>query len=398
MDNKPQIRFDGFNGEWEQCKLGDVVSITMGQSPDGTTYSEIPGDYILVQGKADLKDGWVAPRIWTSQRTKAASAGDLIMSVRAPAGAIGKTAYDVVIGRGVAAIKGNEFIYQTLVKMDQDGFWKRISCGSTFDSINSDDISNAEIQISEVEEQKKIANYFSTLDNLITLHQHKCDRLIQLKKTIMEKMFPQNGAKVPEIRFSEFTGEWKQCKLGELGSLKNGMNFSKDAMDKGFPFVNLQNIFGKNTINEHDLGKAEASQKQLKEYNLIKGDVLFVRSSVKLEGVGETALVAESLENTTFSGFIIRFRDEEYMDNNFKRFVFTTKKIRNQIMSQATNSANKNISQPVLSNLNIELPDLEEQEKIGQYFSQFDHLITLHQRKLEKLRSIKKAFLEKMFV
>ena len=116
----PEIRFKGFTDPWEQRKLGDVVQITMGQSPDGTTYSDEPSDYILVQGNADLQNGWVCPRIWTTQITKKADAGDLIMSVRAPAGAMGKTAYNAVIGRGVAAIKGNEFIYQLLVKMDMD--------------------------------------------------------------------------------------------------------------------------------------------------------------------------------------------------------------------------------------------------------------------------------------
>ena len=121
---KPEIRFKGFTDDWEQRKLGEVCQITMGQSPKGSTYSAEPSTYILVQGNADLKDGWVCPRVWTTQKTKAAEAGDFIMSVRAPAGAMGKTAYNVVLGRGVAGIKGNEFIYQTLVKMDADGYWK----------------------------------------------------------------------------------------------------------------------------------------------------------------------------------------------------------------------------------------------------------------------------------
>ena len=158
---------------WEQRKLGDVVQITMGQSPDGSTYSDEPSDYILVQGNADLQNGWVCPRIWTTQITKKADAGDLIMSVRAPAGAMGKTAYNAVIGRGVAAIKGNEFIYQLLVKMDADGFWKTLSCGSTFESLNSDNIKNAEVKIPTTAEQIKIGGYFQQLDNLITLHQRK---------------------------------------------------------------------------------------------------------------------------------------------------------------------------------------------------------------------------------
>ena len=156
---------------WEQRKLGDVVQITMGQSPDGSTYSDEPSDYILVQGNADLQNGWVCPRIWTTQITKKADAGDLIMSVRAPAGAMGKTAYNAVIGRGVAAIKGNEFIYQLLVKMDMDGFWKTLSCGSTFESLNSDNIKNAEVKVPITAEQVQIGNFFRQLDNLITLHQ-----------------------------------------------------------------------------------------------------------------------------------------------------------------------------------------------------------------------------------
>ena len=166
-------KFRYIKNAWEQRKLGDVVQITMGQSPDGSTYSDEPSDYILVQGNADLQNGWVCPRIWTTQITKKADAGDLIMSVRAPAGAMGKTAYNAVIGRGVAAIKGNEFIYQLLVKMDADGFWKTLSCGSTFESLNSDNIKNAEVKIPTTAEQIKIGGYFQQLDNLITLHQRK---------------------------------------------------------------------------------------------------------------------------------------------------------------------------------------------------------------------------------
>lgn len=182
----PEKRFPGFTDDWEQRKLGDVVQITMGQSPDGSTYSDEPSDYILVQGNADLQNGWVCPRIWTTQITKKADAGDLIMSVRAPAGAMGKTAYNAVIGRGVAAIKGNEFIYQLLVKMDTDGFWKTLSCGSTFESLNSDNIKNAEVKIPTTAEQIKIGGFFQYLDNLIALHQRKLEEMKKQKKALMQ--------------------------------------------------------------------------------------------------------------------------------------------------------------------------------------------------------------------
>ena len=248
------------------------------------------------------------------------------------------------------------------------------------------------------EEQAMIGSYFQSLDHLITLHQRKCEQTKKLKKYMLQKMFPQNGAKVPEIRFDGFTYDWEQRKLGELGSLKNGMNFSKEAMGHGFPFINLQNIFGNNVIDVNKLELADATEKQLLEYSLLKGDVLFVRSSVKLEGVGEAALVPETLENTTYSGFIIRFRDEYGLNNDFKKYIFGTQKVRNQIMAQATNSANKNISQGVLENLTFEVPSFDEQAKIGEHFSNLDHLITLHQRKCDELKKMKKYMLQNMFI
>ena len=261
-----------------------------------------------------------------------------------------------------------------------------------------DKLIQCEMKMPTLEEQKKIGKYFDNLDHLITLHQRKCEQTKKLKKYMLQKMFPQNGAKVPEIRFDGFTYDWEQRKLGELGSLKNGMNFSKEALGHGFPFINLQNIFGNNVIDVNKLELADATEKQLLEYSLLKGDVLFVRSSVKLEGVGEAALVPETLENTTYSGFIIRFRDEYGLNNDFKKYIFRTQKVRNQIMAQATNSANKNISQGVLENLTFEVPSFDEQAKIGEHFSNLDHLITLHQRKCDELKKMKKYMLQNMFI
>ena len=261
-----------------------------------------------------------------------------------------------------------------------------------------DKLIQCEMKMPSLEEQKKIGKYFDNLGHLITLHQRKCEQTKKLKKYMLQKMFPQNGAKVPEIRFDGFTYDWEQRKLGELGSLKNGMNFSKEAMGHGFPFINLQNIFGNNVIDVNKLELADATEKQLLEYSLLKGDVLFVRSSVKLEGVGEAALVPETLENTTYSGFIIRFRDEYGLNNDFKKYIFGTQKVRNQIMAQATNSANKNISQGVLENLTFEVPSFDEQAKIGEHFSNLDHLITLHQRKCDELKKMKKYMLQNMFI
>ena len=185
----PQLRFTGFADAWEERKLGDEVLIVMGQSPNSENYTDNPNDHILVQGNADMKNGHVLPRVWTTQVTKQAEKNDLILSVRAPVGDIGKTAYDVVIGRGVAAIKGNEFIFQNLGKMKSDGYWTRYSTGSTFESINSTDIKEAIISIPTIEEQQKIGIFFNKLDDNISLHQLKLEKLQELKKGYLQKMF-----------------------------------------------------------------------------------------------------------------------------------------------------------------------------------------------------------------
>ena len=312
--------------------------------------------------------------------------GDFILTARvgANAGSLYRHAGKVKISDNTVFIQASqniEFLYQLLIQFDI----KKLSFGTGQPLVKASELKSLELMMpSDMKEQMRIGVYFKNLDSLITLHQRKCEEMKTLKKYMLQKMFPQNGQSVPQIRFSGFTEDWEQRKLGELGSLKNGMNFSKEAMGVGYPFVNLQNIFGNNVIDVSDLGKAMASDSQLKDYNLINGDVLFVRSSVKLEGVGEAALVPQTLENTTYSGFIIRFRDEYGLDNNFKRFVFGIDSVRNQIMSQATNSANKNISQSVLENLELAIPSKSEQQKIGAYFSNLDYLITLHHRKYMK--------------
>ena len=185
----PEIRLDGFKGEWENKILSEVTNITMGQSPKSENYTDNPNDYILVQGNADIKDKQVVPRLWTTEVTKTAEIGDIILTVRAPVGDIGKTDYNVVIGRGVAAIKGNDFIFYTLEKMKMTGFWNRFSTGSTFESISSNDIKEAIIQIPTLEEQQAIGAYFSNLDNLINSHQEKISQLETLKKKLLQDMF-----------------------------------------------------------------------------------------------------------------------------------------------------------------------------------------------------------------
>lgn len=245
---------------WEQRKLGSICKITMGQSPNGSTYSETPCDYILVQGNADLKDGWVVPRIWTSQITKTAKSGDLIMSVRAPAGAIGKTAYDVVIGRGVASINGNKFIYQTLKKYEIEGYWRKIATGSTFKSINSEDINDTILFVPiDDSEQKQIGSLFSKLDNLITLHQHKLNILKGIKKYMIFGMLNIEGGKnMPELESIIEKNLIDQLVLGDSQwTYRPDLKSEKDLWDN-FRYILEQN--NKDRLNGQPLSDNEFEQ------------------------------------------------------------------------------------------------------------------------------------------
>ncbi|ABN64007.1 restriction endonuclease subunit S [Shewanella baltica] len=185
----PEIRFKGFSGEWEEKELGSVTQITMGQSPSGENYTNNSNDFILVQGNADLKNGFVVPRVWTSEVTKTATQGALIFSVRAPVGEVGKTNYDVVLGRGVAAINANEFIFQQLKKLKSDNYWHKVSAGSTFDAISSTELDSTLIWVSSDSEQTAIGNYFQKLDTLINQHQQQITKLNNIKQACLSKMF-----------------------------------------------------------------------------------------------------------------------------------------------------------------------------------------------------------------
>ena len=320
----------------------------MGQSPDGSTYSDEPSDYILVQGNADLQNGWVCPRIWTTQITKKADAGDLIMSVRAPAGAMGKTAYNAVIGRGVAAIKGNEFIYQLLVKMDADGFWKTLSCGSTFESLNSDNIKNAEVKIPTTAEQIKIGGYFQQLDNLITLHQRQ----------------PFSHS-TPDISLSVqlihpfYTSSWEQRKAKEICSIGTGKSNTQDQVDDGkYPFY-------------------------------IRSDVP-VRSNKYLYDCEAVITIGDGNIGKVFHYVNGKFDLHQrcYKMTDFKDiwgkyfFYYFSTKFYDRAMKMTAKATVDSVRLEMISEMDIKKPpQISEQKQIAEFFANLDNLITLHQRK-----------------
>ena len=401
MSRVPRIRFKGFEEDWEQRKLGEICQITMGQSPDGSTYSQIPSDYILVQGNADLKDGWVYPRIWTTQKTKMAEAGDLIMSVRAPAGTMGKTYYDVVIGRGVAGIKGSEFIYQALVKMDSNGYWKILASGSTFESINSDVVNGAELMVTEnIDEQNKIGYYLASIDHLITLHQRKLEKLKIIKKLMLENLFPQNGEKTPKIRFSGFTEDWEQRKLGEFGKATGGISIESEFDEHGkYKVISIGSYSEESKYT--DQGIRVYKTKKTESRILNKNDLVMILNDKTSSGniIGRVLLVDK--DNT----YVYNQRTERIEINKSKFLpeylyqLLNSDNIREKIICASQGNTQIYVNWTVIREFTYKITtDIEEQGKIARFFISLNHLITLHQSKLDKLQKIKKSMLENMFV
>ena len=388
---KPDIRFKGFTDDWEQRKLGDVTQIIMGQSPDGSTYSETPKDYILVQGNSDIKDGWVEPRLWTTQVTKKADVGDLIMSVRAPAGSMGKTAYNVVIGRGVAAIKGNEFIFQSLIKKDIEGFWKKITTGSTFESLNSNDIKNSNLLVPVNEEQIKIGQYFSQLDNLITLHQRECNQLKELKKTMLKKMFPRDGSNIPEVRFAGFTDDWEQRKLGELlEKYEDPVETPHDGYERLGIRSHAKGTFHSFVESGEELNSARMHRVAANKFIL----------NITFAWEHAVAITDKNDEGKLVSHRFPQFSFDKCLKSNFFKYLILDEKFRKHLELSSPGGAGRNRVLKISDMLEykVYLPSIDEQTEIGQYFSHLDNLITLHQRELEILKNLKKTCLKRMFI
>lgn len=376
----PKRRFSGFEDMWNLTTLGEVTKITMGQSPSGETYSNIPTNYILVQGNADIENGWVKPRIWTTQVTKHADKGDIIMSVRAPAGEVGRTNYDIVIGRGVAAIKGNDFIFQLLEKMNLDGYWKSLSSGSTFESINSNDIKNASFKIPNLQEQEKIGNLFQTIDSLITLHQHKLDKLKNLKKSYLAELFPAEGERVPKRRFPGFEGEWERRKVSELFKITRGYVLAATRTESNKSKTTPYPVYSSQTKD--------------------KGLMGFYSKYLYEDAITWTTDGANAGE--------VNFREGKFYCTNVCGVLLSKEVQADPMIAEAINNiakkyvsyvGNPKLMNNVMADIEISIPQTSsEREKISQFFTDIDKRISLQQEKLDKLKNLKKAYLNELFV
>ena len=383
MKKKKKIRFKKYNDVWENVKLTEIVPIVMGQSPDSKNYTDNPNDYILVQGNADMQNGRVVPRLWTTQITKLAEKGDLILSVRAPVGDIGKTDYNVVLGRGVAAIRGNEFIFQLLSRMKQTNYWAKFSTGSTFESINSSDIKLAEIYLPSQEEQSAIGSLFRTLDDLLASYKDNLANYQSLKATMLSKMFPKAGQTVPEIRLDGFEDRWEEK---EFIQIVNRVTESSDS--DSLPKVEFEDIIsGQGKLNKDISSKFDNRKGILFKpgYTLYGKLRPYLNNWLlpKFEGValGDFWVFDPNGNNSDFIYYLVQSSRYQKVANDTSG-------------TKMPRSDWKSVSTTIFA-----IPQtIAEQQAIGSYFSNLDNLINSHQEKISQLETLKKKLLQDMFI
>ncbi len=206
----------------------------------------------------------------------------------------------------------------------------------------------------------------------------------------------------PKLRFKDKNGnaypEWEENLLGDIGELRNGIAKGSEFFGHGHKFINLQDVFGKDCLYNDDYDLVETSEKERQLNDLKKGDVIFVRSSVKPSGVGLPSVVMEDLKDTVFSGFLIRFREHKLCLNLlYKRYCFIVDSFRREVLKRSSSSANTNINQDNLANIKLKIPCLEEQEKIAGFLSKVDDLINECEGEVKDLEEQKKGLMQKIF-
>ena len=397
---EPEIRFAGFTGAWEQRKLREIATFINGRAYSQNELLSAGKYRVLRVGNFYTNDSWYYSNLELADKYYALN-GDLLYTWSATFGPHIWTGNKVIYHYHIWKVELSESLEKyfavQLLERDKNKILNDKN-GSTMVHVTKSGMENEEVVIPfSVLEQQKIGNFFKKLDSLLTLHQRKYEKLLNIKKSMLEKMFPKEGEVVPEIRFKGFTGAWEQRKLGNLGETYTGLSGkSKEDFGHGTAkFITYMNVYSNPVSDPEGTDLIEVDNRQ---NTVRKGDVLFTTSSETPEEVGMSSVVFESIENTYLNSFCFGYRPKIEFNNFYLAFLLRSGGFRKNIIFLAQGISRYNISKNAVMNIPIPIPAKEEQEAIGDFFKHLDALLTLHQRKLEMLKNVKQAFLEKMFV
>lgn len=398
----PTIRFRGFTEDWEQRKLEDIVDKAVDNRGKTPPISE-EGIHPLIE-VASLGNGapdytkvtkYLDDETFESALRDYIKEGDILFSTVGSIGLVSlmDSREDAAIAQNIVAFRAKEnndskFIYAMLsTEENQYKAW-RIVMGAIQPSIKVSQLIHVEYCVSQnLEEQRKIGEYFTNLDHLITLHQRKLDQLKTLKKYFLQNMFPAKGEKVPRIRFKGFTGDWEQCKLGSIAIIN-----PKSELPEQFKYIDLESVVGTSLLGYSVVERENAPSRA--QRLAIEGDVFYqtVRPYQR-----NNYLYEETDRDYVFSTGYAQLRTS--LDSYFLLTLLQNDNFVKIVLDNCTGTSYPAINSSALSKIPISTPkSIDETIKIGNTFRKLDNLITLHQRKLDQLQTMKKFMLQNMFI
>ena len=402
----PRLRFPEFRkaNSWRDDTLVDYATVVAGQSPEGAYYNETGEGLPFYQGKSDFGEIFLErPRKWTSQVTKRAGAGDIVMSVRAPVGALNVTTEDICIGRGLAAIqaKGSKwFLYYLLNSVSSSIIGNG---GSVFDSINKDQIEKLRLFAPrDAAEQQKIAGCLTSLDEVIAAQGRKVEALKAHKRGLMQQLFPREGETRPRLRFPEFrdANEWGSWRLFDL--FEDVLDFRGRTPKKlgmewgGGDIISLSANNVKNGFIDYNaecyLASEELYSRWMSDANLQMGDIVFTMEAP----LGKALLVPDE-RKYVLSQRVVAFKTKAHVVNLFLIQLIWSDVFQGAIELLATGSTAKGVSQKSLQGLVVSLPGKDEQQRIADCLSSLDTQITAETNQLTALKTHKQGLMQQLF-
>jgi len=407
INEKPAIRFAGFTDPWEQRKLGEILCFLK----DGThgTHQDVEDGPLLLSAK-NIKNGQICwdsgdRRISESEYEKIHSnftleKEDILLTI---VGSIGETAilkdnYRITFQRSVAYLRPTAdvkpvFLYSELQSPKFQNELMNRKSTSAQPGIYLGDLSVIPVSYPKnLEEQKQIGSAFVSLDNLITLHQRKYDKLKNVKKSCLEKMFPKDGENIPELRFAGFTDPWEQRKFDGEIELFSGLTYSPNDVNKKGTFVLRSSNVKNGEIVDAD--NVYVDSEVVNSSNVREGDIIVVVRNGPRSLIGKHAQIKRRMEQTVIGAFMTGIRSSQ---STFINALLDTQQFNSEVEKNLGATINQ-ITNGMFRKMQFMFPGIEEEDSIGSYFHHLDNLITLHQRELNKFQNIKKSCLEKMFV
>ena len=397
----PQIRFAGFTDPWEQRKLGELFEESDERASDREILSVSVANGIYPASESDRETNPGA----SLANYKIVHFGDVVYnSMRMWQGAVDASRYDGIVSPAYVVTRPNSEVYARffarllrqpmLLKQ-----YQQVSQGNSKDTqvLKFDDFASIGISMPASEnEQRRIGAFFDRLDSLITLHQRKYDKLCVLKKSMLDKMFPKGGSLYPEIRFAGFTDPWEQRKLEDYVVVSTAKN-----VDGRFNKEDVLSVSGEyGIVNQIAFQGRSFAGSSVLNYGIVNtGDIVYTKSPLNSNPYG-IIKVNKGIPGIVSTLYAV-YRPQDNVHTNFIQVYFEQHERMNNYMHPLVNKGAKNDMKVTAENALkgvVTFPSREEQVIISEFFDRLDSLITLHQRKLELLRNIKKSMLDKMFV